>query len=103
MNLFSWNKPTTPILPALGAEDETSNRMPSFGYACTIQRELGFGTSTEPSGLAELTVLRRRYLADPQDDMEYIAGELQRQTKAGINPCGSEFWDPRWDDPKSPF
>ncbi len=36
--------------------------------------------------------------SDPQDDQEYLAGEPVNQAKNGINPCGNEHWDPKWDE-----
>jgi len=38
---------------------------------------------------------------EPQDNQEYLAAEPNSQAKEGINPCGNEHWDPKWDEQSS--
>lgn len=36
--------------------------------------------------------------ADPQDSQDYLAQEPQLQAAHGINGCGAEPWDSKWDE-----
>ncbi len=65
----------------------------------SLNMEQAFYALAIAQGLTEKEKYRLKNLADPQDNIDVIAGELARQTLSGINPCGSENWNSAWDLP----